>query len=220
VLTRTKFILSLALLISSAWGLRPRQSRGRKQNSGLHELIAIHPWSLKPHSAGPVSLKSQGVVDIEEEVAAGPQCPCHGPRDPSQVRSMWNMVERIVFARDHIYRFPATGSSACRPGARAQAGERDRPSRRQAGTSAEPRMSPPHACEGKACLPKPGVKRIAPRYYRTIAAWVYLGHNYRVRCNGKLLAYAYAIVHVKHRGTRVTWSAIPVLAEVTAELNV
>ncbi len=59
---------------------------------------------LDPDGARPVSLKSKGVVHVEEEMAAWAQRSSHGLCDHSQVCSAWNMIERIVFARKQIDR--------------------------------------------------------------------------------------------------------------------
>ena len=64
-----------------------------------------HARLLEPDGARPVSLKSKGVVDVEEEMAAGAQRSFHGLCDHSQVCSARNMIERIVFARKQIHRF-------------------------------------------------------------------------------------------------------------------
>ena len=65
-----------------------------------------------------------------------------------------------------------------------------------------------------------GVKRVVAGYYCTIAAWVYVVDNYRERCDGMLVAKAYAILLVRHEAIQVARHAIPVLAEVTADLKV
>src|ERR1035437_1758064 len=64
-----------------------------------------HARLLEPDGARPTSLKSKGGVDVEEEVAAGPQCSFHGLGDYPQVCPSRNMIERIVFAGDQVHRF-------------------------------------------------------------------------------------------------------------------
>lgn len=64
-----------------------------------------HSWPLNPNRPRPISLESTRGVDIEAEVAARPQGPCDGPRDHPQVCFSWNVIERIVFARNQINRF-------------------------------------------------------------------------------------------------------------------
>jgi hypothetical protein len=62
-----------------------------------------HVWLLEPDVARPAALESDRVVDIEIEVSAGPQCSCNGFHNPAEVRLAWNMVERVVFARNQVY---------------------------------------------------------------------------------------------------------------------
>jgi hypothetical protein len=69
-----------------------------------------HARLLEPNGARPVSFKSKGIVDVEEEIAAGPQCSFDSLGNHPQVCSARKMIERIVFARNQIdwYRKPET----------------------------------------------------------------------------------------------------------------
>ena len=67
-----------------------------------------HAGLLNPHVARPVAFKSKGVVDVKEEMTAGPKCPSHCLCSHPQICPTGKMIQRIVFASNQIDAFRKT----------------------------------------------------------------------------------------------------------------